>query len=191
MLLTAVLGASHPATAQMGVGSTPPVVGPPGVGFTPPVVGPPIEPPQTGITLVPFLTVFDALGRKVGQIANSIESIVSFQVNGRLFSITVEPQRFATGIFLQYKAADCTSAPAFIDPDTDSNSILPRPALAGPGTTAYLPELGGFLQLVTVKSGFDQSTRSCVNFLPGTLLLAIAVAVVNLDTFFTPPFTAR
>jgi len=137
------------------------------------------------------LVVFDAKGVTLGAVFFDVnQPEVVLEINGRLLSIRADRNRlFAEGALL-FESSDCTGSP-LTDPATDF--VLPFAAIAPPGTTVYLPQQGATPQPITANSAFNSApTFGCEQISPpATFLLVSAVAVIDLDTLFTPPFSVR
>ena len=137
------------------------------------------------------LTVFDADGVKVGRVFGDPEfPTVVLEVDGRWFALQVRRSQAQSSFSLLFETADCASTPAYMDPQGDR--LVQMPALGLPGTTVYLPDLTAPIQTVTVRS-FRDFGEECRNFSPTPLTLPLvpAVAIIDLDTVFTPPFSVR
>lgn len=116
----------------------------------------------------------------------SFEPTVLLQVDQRLVAVNVAKDRFYAGQIL-FEFENCQGTPWF-PPLNRTESLLPYVVVGPPGNTIYLPQTNALPQLMTYSSVLTFGSCSSFSFsstgIPG-------VALINLDTVFTPPFSLR
>jgi hypothetical protein len=136
------------------------------------------------------LTVIDAHHKTVGQIGPFPAcggSAVSYQVGHRIFSIGVDKTGFVKCPFetFFFESTDCSGTP-FVQVTT--SALIETARVDEPGSTVYLPDLDNIQQ--DFQSHSLQGSFGCQTF-DQTVDVAPEIAIIDLDTVFTPPFEVR
>ncbi len=160
-----------------------------------------IYPPAAGITPVMQAMVVDLYGRPVGTTSAFLmgPAFVLMQVNGRLMSVQVTRSGIgSSGGALFFMTPDCTGTP-YIQPDPADALILPS-VFGLPGRTLYLPRAGVVpLVMTPAAQMFVSSLGPSCSVMPPPpaggspiqISLVPADRSVDLNLFFTPPFSIR
>ena len=137
------------------------------------------------IHTVNTLIVVDANGVEMGTALDTIPTVV-FQIEGRFAVVRVQTQRL-TGGTIFFDAPDCTGN-RYV-----ALSRLPVEggAVGPPGTTLYLADLTASSRPATIIKSDLQGGTHCFNQQQPVDTLLPAVAVIDLDTVFTPPFSVK
>jgi hypothetical protein len=140
---------------------------------------------------VDALIVVDANGKKVGSYQVD-DRVGPFRVNGRGFVfLDLDKEAFAAFGFVQayYESTDCTGTPYTIDFGQLQSAAEGR--VSAPGKTLYMADFNARPKTITVRSK-ELFPAPCDNVyvgFPMPLDNAVPlVAVVDLNTLFTPPF---
>jgi hypothetical protein len=147
------------------------------------------KPKADNLKNLPHLVVFDANGQKVGEVSSLSSQIgvrVDFRFGPYLFWVDVNPLGFGPGYWVSYESIDCTGQGWM---EFFTNSFVQPAALLDPGHTVYVADPSATPVTVQTKSITDP-IAGCErrdNIFQGVP----AVAVVNLDDYFTPPFTVK
>jgi hypothetical protein len=138
------------------------------------------------------LTVIDSNKRKVGQIGPLPTgfcggSAVSYEANGRIFSVSVNKTGFGKCQPLYFfESSDCSGTP-FVQVDT--SALIESARVGEPGSTVYLPKLD------ELRKGFQSHSliefESFCNTVDNIVDVAPEIPIIDLDTIFTPPFKIR
>ena len=137
--------------------------------------------------------VVDANGKELGvaTVIGTTAAVLVFNVGGQVFSLSVDGNRFFGGhtSFFEFPDTTCSGTPLM---QMFPNFLMTPVAIAPPGHTVYAPDPQAVPQTITV--GSQLSSGSCFSpcFLScPTASVVPAVALVDLDTQFTPPFTIK
>lgn len=164
------------------------------------------------------LTVVDAKGKKVGRVFSigsgtfirrpaGIEGgagvLVAFQVTGHPpFVLEVTPTHFFGSAYLYFVSPDCSGSPfmqgqvpILVGADlsgygVSSSSLLPPVAVAIPGQTVYIPDPAAPVQSIVPGSLLIEGTCAPLSGSPATDVRP-ALALIDLERIFTPPFSIR
>ncbi|HEV8717356.1 MAG TPA: hypothetical protein VGX03_31615 [Candidatus Binatia bacterium] len=167
-----------------------------------------------------ILTVVDARGKKVGKVFGVTGSflvrrffgvvpapsgvLVAFQVKGHPpFMVGVVADRFIGNSPVVFASTDCSgtpflpdSTPILVGADLSSDAVgtgdalLPPVAVASPGQTVYLPDPVAPSQRIVEGSLLINGTCSPVSGSSPTDVHP-ALALIDLERVFTPPFRLR
>jgi hypothetical protein len=139
------------------------------------------------------VNVVDANGKAVGIATSSggQQVFLMFKVGEQVFTIFVARNRiFGGSPLLRFLSPDCSGAPLLVVfPDQDDIYLLTPFAIAPPGSTIYAPDPQAAPQTITVGSMLS-GDGSCLTGEFSELVVP-AVALIDLDTEFTPPFKVK
>ncbi len=135
--------------------------------------------------------VVDANGKELGiATANALgpnTAILVFEVGGQVFDVQVRGDGFIRSFALVFEFPDttCSGTPLM---RVSPHDLLTPVAIAPPGSTVYAPDPQAVPRTITEGSFF--AGGSCVS--SGFSGSAVpVVALVDLDTQFTPPFKIK
>jgi len=133
--------------------------------------------------------VLDAKGKLSGIAsgAGGTNAVMEFNVGGQVFNLVVSGNRFFGNDNLFFESPDTTCAGTRLMQPGSSDELLTGVAIGPPGSTVYAPDSQAVPQTITVGSYFSYY---CSGFAFTTPLVP-AVALVDLDTQFTPPFKVK
>jgi len=144
------------------------------------------------------LIVVDANGAEVGAaFDNPIVPTVLIHVGQRLIPLFVAKDSFLATAQLVFQSLDCTGPPFMRAPNGPSSirGLVDSAAIGPPGATAYQPDLNVPSQAIIYKSLFSGGVplpAPCSQVAEGETILAFpAVAIIDLSTQFTPPFSYK
>ncbi len=115
-------------------------------------------------------------------------AVVGFDLLGANFVLEATKDRFlgnTGGLF--FELPDCTGTPLIIYKD----SVAPLVSVAPPGNSVYIAEADSEPISVLVRSTLNTKSGRCENKLIEGLELVRAKRLLNLNRFYTPPFTVR
>lgn len=155
------------------------------------------------------LAVVDANDNKVGDVlgvdfrpfgTSGVGLVfIAFRVNQHAFVLGLTRESFfgsGTGISgesnsVAFESIDCSGTPYVRDTTTtDNTSVFPITQVVGPGSTVYIQEPEANSQLPTLQSVLTTEGSCESTFLTSTRVFP-AVAVIDLNTLYTPPFILR
>jgi len=140
--------------------------------------------------------LFDANNKQVGEVMSITpltgnQAVVAVKVNGQKMVFIADPSSLRSfSIFrLWFQSPDttCAGTPLIqVASSPGAYFVLPPGVLGPPGTTLYIPDPNAAPQTISVGSQFgsfgcQSGTFSVPDLVP-------ALAVIDLDTLFTPPF---
>lgn len=136
--------------------------------------------------------VYDATGKKVGDITDldTGTAAVLFQLNQyRLLLYVISDGNFfySGNIYLFFESSDCTGTP--LVPSQAPNRFVPSVTIADPGQTLYIADPQGLPQFVNYHSTIIPGGPCTTTNNGATLVPALALG--DLSTLFTPPFSVR
>jgi hypothetical protein len=141
------------------------------------------------------LTVIDAHHKTVGQIGPFPTmlcggSAVSYKVGNRVFTVSVNKTGFIRCLAdYAFESTDCSGTPfVFIN---DTSALVEIARVGEPGSTVYLPDLDNIQHNFLSHSFYEGGLGECFsvdNIIPN---VAPEIAIIDLDTLFTPPFDVR
>jgi len=146
--------------------------------------------------------VVDAAGRKVGGIiAAQIPAQILVEVDGSIFSFGITKDGLSpSGSPLVFATSNCAGTPYIFQAPPD---LLLEPSTIGlPGKSLYTSQPGALPQPITIQSFISVPTVGdpfCAPVPPppqgvpppGPAFVLPAVRLVDLNQFFTPPFSIR
>lgn len=154
----------------------------------------------------PFLAVFDANGKKVGNVISLIVSeslfpslgpgtmvmlpAVAFRVDTFVVALFVTQNRFTGNREILFESSDCSGPAFFQQVDPFFLGALPGAAVGSPGSTVYIPDPDGPVQSVAVQTALRPDSV-CFNLGSLTTDAVPALPLIDLATMFTPPFSVR
>jgi len=142
------------------------------------------------------LAVFDDNGTKVGNVTPFDFSAggslsVAFIFDDQVFPIAVDADRIrGSGPNGFYQSVDCTG-PFFISINPTLSPIFTSTNVAPPGHTLYIPDITAIPQTLIINSFLRTRNGDCISGIRTDSNMVPAVAVVDLDTLFDGPFSAR
>lgn len=132
--------------------------------------------------------VVDANGKLIGNaIPDGTSASLVFKVGGQVFGVTVHGDGFARDGGLVFESPDttCSGTPLI---EVRPAALLTDRAIAPPGSTVYVADPQAVPQTITRGSIFFNGF--CLS-LGGSASAVPVVALVDLDTMFTPPFKVK
>ncbi len=142
--------------------------------------------------------VVDANGKELGiaTTPGGTGAILVFNVGGQVFSVAVGGDGFFQNGLFVFEFPDTTCSGTLlvqVSPLSPPADLLTRVQIAPPGHTVYVPDPQAVPQTISVGST-QFPGGSCSSFcfpVCGTALVVPVVALVDLDTQFTPPFKVK
>lgn len=134
--------------------------------------------------------VVDANGKLIGTAtSHDTLGVMAFRIGGQVFSVIVQGDGFEKNgqFFFESPDTTCSGIPLI---DVNQNDFLTPVIIAPPGSTVYAPDPQAVAQTITVGSALT-AEGSCFSFGGWTASVVPVVALVDLDTVFTPPFTVK
>ena len=123
-----------------------------------------------------------------------IAPTVLITVDQRLLPLIVVKDGFIATVGVFFESLNC-SGPPFMPAYSPSfiRGLVDNAAIGPPGSTAYQPDLNVSPQTITYRSSVGVTPpQACTQVLSGASLLAVpAVAVIDLRSRYTPPFSYK
>jgi hypothetical protein len=129
--------------------------------------------------------------------------LVAFQVTGHPpFMVEVTPTHVTGSAFLYFVSSDCTGtpflpgqSPLLVGADLSGysltgGSLLPPVAVASPGQTVYAPDPAAPVQSIVAGSILIEGMCTPLSGSSATEVRP-ALSLIDLERFFTPPFSIR
>jgi hypothetical protein len=139
--------------------------------------------------------VVDANGKVIGIAATpgGTGATLVFEVGGQVFSLAVGGDGFNEGGSFVFESPDttCSGTPLL---QVYPPALLTQVVIAPPGTTVYAPDPSAVPQTISVGSMQFFPGGSCSSFcfpVCPTGSVVPVIALVDLDTQFTPPFKVK
>ncbi len=139
------------------------------------------------------LLIFDANNKLIGDATplSQSQAVVGFRVGGHIFEVFVAQDRFwgLADIYFESPDTTCSGTP-LMRPLSRSFELLPLAAVAPPGSTVYIPDPQAVPRRITVGSLSQPLLQGECVVLGGEFNLEVvpSLALIDLDTKFTPPF---
>lgn len=142
----------------------------------------------------PAWKLLDSNGQEVGRAASDYFGAfltVVFEHAGRPFFLVLFDKNHLGGpLFGYYSTPDCSGTPYYeFGTNSDPKDFLPITTSIGPpGRTVYVPDEAATPVQVEFQSYYDSASEQCrPNVFSGTVARPF-VPLVDLDTYFTPPY---
>ena len=150
---------------------------------------------QPRLKVVQQVTVVDSRGKIVGQ-ADSIQSLGQFatvllKTDDRLVNLTVKRDGYLVSFSLLFESSNCSGTPWILDNGTRSSFAL-FGTVGPPGHTLYVRDENAVPRTVTIQTMFDHTGCGDIGpFGPVPISVLPALPLIDLDAWFTPPFSLR
>jgi len=147
------------------------------------------------------LEVVDVSNEVVGKIISVPGSLdfvtVAFKIDIHIFVLRLLKDKFKGTVDriggnqgVAFKTPDCTKTPFVAFLNEANNSLLPITQVAGPGNTVYIPQPGAASQVPTLSS-IRRENGDCDPISLTSTRVFPAEVIINMNTFYQPPFAIR
>ncbi len=154
----------------------------------------PAGPPGPAGTGGPAWKLVDSVGQEVGRAASDfigVDLTIVFEHAGRpLFLVLLDKNHLIGPLTPYFSTPDCSGVPYYeVGTNIDPKDVPPITTFVGPpGRTVYIPDDAASLVQVEFQSYYHTTIDQCLpNVFSGTAARPL-VPLVDLDTYFTPPY---